>query len=74
MSQKSTPYDAFDEIHQVFLHVISDKNASLFKFGEYGTINTTETATNGFYAIMFKSEEYTLQDITIFDGKIISAA
>ena len=59
LSQKSTPYDEFYEIHQVVLDVISDHMASLFKSGKYGAINTTDIATNVFYVIMFKSEAYT---------------
>ena len=41
--QKSTPYDAFDEIHQVVLDGISDNMASLVEPGNYGAINTTDT-------------------------------
>ena len=47
--------------------------ALLVESGKYGTINTTETTTNGFYVIMFTSEAYTLQDKTKIDGKIIAA-
>ena len=39
---------------------------------KYGTINTTNTTTHGFYVIMFTSEEYTLQDNTTIDGKLIT--
>ena len=73
MSQKSTPYDAFDEINQVVIDEISYNMASLVQYGKYGTINTTKTATNGFYVIMFTSEAYKLQDSTTIDGKIITA-
>ena len=55
LSQKSTPSDTFDEIHQVVLDGISDNMASLFESGKYGAINTTDTTTNGFYIIMLKS-------------------
>ena len=68
MSHKSTPSDAFDEIHQVVLDGISDNMASLFESGKYGAINTTDTTTNGFYVIMLTSEEYTLQDNIISFG------
>ena len=47
--------------------------ASLVESGNYGSINTTNTATNGFYFIMFTSEESTLQDNTEIDGQIITA-
>ena len=53
-SQKSTPYDAFDEIHQVDLYRIRDNMASLVESVKYGAIDTSDTATNGFYVIMLK--------------------
>ena len=60
MSQKSTPSDAFHEIHQVILDWISDNMALLVESGSYGANNTTDTVTNWFYAIMFTQEAYTL--------------
>ena len=48
--------------------------ASLVESGKYGTINTNDTTTYGFYGIMFSSEAYTLQDNTTIDGKIITAS
>ena len=68
MSHKSTPYDTFDEIHQVVLDGISDNMASLVESGKYGAINTTDTKTNEPYVIMFTSEAYTLQDNITVDG------
>ena len=53
LSQKSTPSDAFDEIHQVVIYGISDNMASLVESVNYGAINTTDTATDRFYVIMF---------------------
>ena len=73
MSQKSTPYDTFYEIHQVFIDGISDNIALLVESGKYGYINTTATEKNGFYVIIFQSEVYKLQDNTTIDGKIITA-
>ena len=73
MSQKSTPSDAFDEIHQVVLDGISDNMALLVESGKYGAINTTGTTTNGFHVIIFTSEAYTLQYNTTMDGQIITA-
>ena len=55
LSHRSTPYDKFDEIHQVFFDGIGDNMASLVQYGKYGIINTIGTATNGFYVITFKS-------------------
>ena len=46
LSQKSTPYDVFDEIHQVVLYGISDNMASLVDSSKYGAINTTDTGTD----------------------------
>ena len=67
LSQKSTPSDAFDEIHQVVIYGISDNMASLVESGNYGAINTTDTETNGFYVIMFTLGAYTLKDNTTID-------
>ena len=72
MLQKSTPYDAFDEIHQIVLDGISDNMASLVQSRKYGAIITTDMATNGFYVLMFTSEAYTLKDNTKIDGKMIT--
>ena len=72
LSQKSTPSDAVDEIHQVVLDVMSNNMASLVELVKYGSIKTTDTETNIFYVIMLKSEEYKLQDNTTIDGKIIT--
>ena len=47
--------------------------ASLVESGKYGSINTTDTTTNGFYFIMITSESYTLQENTTIDGKFITA-
>ena len=68
MSHNSTPSDAFDEIQQVVLDVISDNMALLVESGKYGAINTTDTTTNRFYVIIFTSEAYTLQDNTKIYG------
>ena len=72
LSQKSTPYYAFDEIQQVVLDGISDNMDSLVQSGKYSSMNTTGTAKNGFYVIMFTPEAYTLQDNTKIDRKIIT--
>ena len=47
--------------------------ASLVESGKHGSINTTDTKTNGFYVVMFTSEAYTIQDNTTLDGRIITA-
>ena len=70
LSQKSIPYGPFDEIHQVVIDGISDNMASLVQSRKYGAINTTDTSTNVFYIIMFKSEAYKLHDNKTIDGKI----
>ena len=73
MSQNSSPSDAFDEMHQVVLDGISNNMASLVESVNYVVINTTDTATDGFYVIMFTSGAYTLQENTSIDGQIITA-
>ena len=61
------------EINQVVFDGISDNMSSLVESVKYGTINTTDTTTNGFYVIMFTSEAYTLQDNTTINRQIITA-
>ena len=51
----------------------SDNMASWVESGKFGYINTIDTATNGFYVIMFTSEACALQDNKTIDGKIITA-
>ena len=60
-------------MHQVVIDGINYNMASLVQSGKYVVINTTDTATNGFYVIKFKSEAYKLQDNKTVDGKIITA-
>ena len=73
LSHKSTPFEAFEEINQDVLGVISDNMASLVQYDKYGAINTSDTTTHGFYVITFISEAYTLKNNTTIDRKIISA-
>ena len=73
MFQKSTPYGAFDEIHQVVLDGTCDNLASLVESVNYGAINTTNRATNIFYVIVFTLGAYTLHDNTTIYGQIITA-
>ena len=40
LTPKSTPFEAFDDIHKVFLDRISENMASLVQSGMYGAINT----------------------------------
>ena len=70
---KSTTFEAFDEIHQVFLDSISDYMASLIQSVKYDFINTYDTTANKFYVIQFISEAYRLQNNTRINGHIISA-
>ena len=73
LTQKSTPFEKFGEIHKVVLDRISENMALLVKSGMYGDINTNDTTTNGFYVIQNISEEYTLQNNTTIYGQVISA-
>ena len=72
LTPKSIPSEAFDEIHEVVLDIISENMASLFQSGIYGAINTDDNTLNGFYFIQLLSEAYTLQNSTTINGKVIS--
>ena len=67
LTPKSTPFEVFDEIHQVFIDSISDNMASLVQSGKYGVIYTYDTTTNGISVIQLISEAYTLQNDTQID-------
>ena len=43
---------------------------SLVESGKYGAINTTDTSTNVFYVIMFKTGAYTLQETQQWTEKV----
>ena len=73
LTPKSTPSEAFDEIHQVVLDGISENMASSFQSGMYGAINTYDTTTNGLYVIQFLSDAYKLQNNTTIYGQVISS-
>ena len=73
LTPKSIPSEAFDDIHQVVLDGISENMASLLQLGMYGSINTDDTTTNGFYVIQFLSDAYTIQNNTTIDGQVIYA-
>ena len=51
ITPKSTPFEVFDEIHQVVLYRINHNMASLFQSGICGATSTDDTKTNGFYVI-----------------------
>ena len=46
LTAKSTPFEAFDEIHKVVIDGISKNMASLVRSSMYGTINTDDTIHN----------------------------
>ena len=73
LTPKPTPFEAFDEIHQVILDRISDDMASLVQSDMYVAINIYDTITNGFYVIQFISEAYMLQNNTQINGQAISS-
>ena len=73
ITPKSTPFEAFDEIHKVVLDGISENLVSLVQLGMYDTINTDDTTTNRFCVIQFLSEAYTLQNNTTIYGHVIYA-
>ena len=53
ITPKSTTFEAFYDIHQVVLDIISDDMASLAHSGMYGSINTYDTTANRLYIIKF---------------------
>ena len=63
----------FDKIHQVVIDVISDNMASLVQSDKYVAIDTSDTTTNGYYAIRLISEAYMLQNNTTIDRQITTA-
>ena len=73
LSPKSTPFEAFYEIHKVFLEGISENMDSLVQPGMYGAIITYDNTTNRLYFIQFLSESYTLQNNTTIYGQVIYA-
>ena len=73
ITPKSATFEAFDDMNQFVLDGISDNMASFGKSVMYGSINTYDTTTNGFYVIQFISEAYTLQNNTKIDGQVIYA-
>ena len=70
---KSTPFEAFDEIHKVVIERISENMASLVQSGTYGAINTNDTTANRLHLIQFISEESMIQNNTIIDRQVIYA-
>ena len=72
LKPKSTPFEDFDEIHQIFIDGISDNMASLVQSGKYCVINTSDTTNNRYYVIKFIPEAYTLQNNTTIEGQIIT--
>ena len=55
LTPTSTPFEVFDEIHQVVLDVRSDNISSLVQSDMYCVINTDDTTQNGCYVIKFIS-------------------
>ena len=53
LSHKAETSVAFEDIYQVVLDGISDNMASLVQYGNYVSINTTDTLTMGYYVIRF---------------------
>ena len=60
LKPKSTPFEMFDDIHQVVIDGTSDNMATLVQYGMYGVINTYATIISGYYVIQFIPEEYRL--------------
>ena len=67
---KATSSDDHDKIYQVVLDGISNNIYALVQTCQYGTINTTDMTTIGYYVIKFLSEYYTLQEDPTSDEQI----
>ena len=72
LTPKSTPFEAFYEIHKVVLGGTSENMASLVQSDMYGAINIYDTKSKLFYVIQLLSEAYTLQNNNTIDGQVIS--
>ena len=70
---KNTTTEEFDEINQVFLEDINDNMVSMVQSGKYGATNTTNTTKMGYFVIKYVLDAYTLQEVTTYDDKIITA-
>ena len=58
ITPKFTTFEAFDEIHQVFLDGISDNMPSLVQSVMYGAINTDDTIISGNRGLLVQSGMY----------------
>ena len=72
-TNKTTPSEEFNEMHQVVIYGISENMASLVKTGKYGAINAEDTTTLGCYVVKYLSKPYKLQEDNTTDGKVIKA-
>ena len=70
LSYKATSSEEIDKNNQVVVYSISEITVLLVLTGKYGTINTTDTTTMGYYVIKCMSESYILQEETTCDGQI----
>ena len=61
-TNKKTLSELFDAVHKLVLDGISNNMASLVQLGKYGSINTADPTTMGYYVIEFLSVPYTLQE------------
>ena len=52
---KTISSEEIDKIYQFVLDIISDNMATLVQTGQYGSINTIDTDTMGYYVIKFVS-------------------
>ena len=61
-SNKTTPSEDFDEVHQLVLDGISANISYIFQTGKYGTINEVDPKTLGHYMVKYLSEPHILQE------------
>ena len=54
-TNKTTTNKDFDALHKAVLYGISESMSAIFQKGIYGTINTQDTTTMGYYVVRLLS-------------------
>ena len=60
-TNKTITNEEYDAFHKVVLDGISDNVSAILYNGKYGTINTADPTTMGYYVVKLLPETYTLQ-------------
>ena len=69
---EDTDLDELNIIHQDILNSLAHNLASTITENSYGSVNTDDPQTEGFYIVMFTSEPYSLQEEINVHGDIIN--